>query len=261
MIELLNGEIYNREDLLSKMHDDNFYYGFLGKNALSSSSCKSILTSPNEYARSISGDSSKKESTALRDGRLIHMAILEPDKMEKLIVSEGSARTNEYKGLVEEHGYHNVITKQEFNKANQIALSLMKNKPGFGEIEDYDYEVQEIGTYDGLPFRGKADCLSKDRRFIVDIKTTSDTPSKFYNSAKWYNYSVQAALYLHLFGAEMFSYIVINKTTGDLGVFDVSDEFIYKGHDLLKESCGIYREEIKGKSIEELSNYVTRGTL
>jgi hypothetical protein len=35
MITLLNGEQWDREAILAKMHDDNFYYGHLGKHAMS----------------------------------------------------------------------------------------------------------------------------------------------------------------------------------------------------------------------------------
>ena len=42
-IKLLNDEIFKKEDILKKMMDDDFYYGYLGKNALSSSSCKSLI--------------------------------------------------------------------------------------------------------------------------------------------------------------------------------------------------------------------------
>ena len=51
-IKLLNGSIWNKEELLSKMYDDSFYYGELGKYALSSSSIKNLIDSPKSYARS-----------------------------------------------------------------------------------------------------------------------------------------------------------------------------------------------------------------
>ena len=45
-IQLLNGETFSKKELLDKMMDDDFYYNFLGKNALSSSSIKLLLDSP-----------------------------------------------------------------------------------------------------------------------------------------------------------------------------------------------------------------------
>ena len=49
MITLLNGESFPKKELLEKMMDDEFYYGYLGKNALSSSSIKLLLDSPKKY--------------------------------------------------------------------------------------------------------------------------------------------------------------------------------------------------------------------
>ena len=43
MITLLNGEHWGKEEILTQMHDDTFYYGHLGQHALSSSSLKTIL--------------------------------------------------------------------------------------------------------------------------------------------------------------------------------------------------------------------------
>jgi hypothetical protein len=50
IIELLDGSTWDMDTVLEKMQDDDFYYGVLGKNALSSSSaCKLLLTSPKTY--------------------------------------------------------------------------------------------------------------------------------------------------------------------------------------------------------------------
>ena len=46
MISLLNGDTWERDALLAKMTDDEFYYGYLGKNAMSSSNIKLLTKSP-----------------------------------------------------------------------------------------------------------------------------------------------------------------------------------------------------------------------
>jgi hypothetical protein len=48
-IQLLDGERFRKEELLELMKDDEFYYGYLGKAALSSSSIKLLLDSPKKY--------------------------------------------------------------------------------------------------------------------------------------------------------------------------------------------------------------------
>jgi hypothetical protein len=45
-IQLLNGELFRRDEILELMKSDEFYYGYLGKAALSSSSIKLLLDSP-----------------------------------------------------------------------------------------------------------------------------------------------------------------------------------------------------------------------
>ena len=42
-IVLLDGTVWDKTDLLDKMNDDNFYYGYLSQAALSSSSLKLLL--------------------------------------------------------------------------------------------------------------------------------------------------------------------------------------------------------------------------
>ena len=74
LITTLDGDIHNKEDLLKDMEDDDFYYGYLGKAALSSTSLKTLLKSPKTYLLSLTEE--LKESQALRDGKQFHWAIL-----------------------------------------------------------------------------------------------------------------------------------------------------------------------------------------
>ena len=48
-IKLLDGKLYDKNALLKKMDNDEFYYGELNKLALSSSSLKTLLSSPKTY--------------------------------------------------------------------------------------------------------------------------------------------------------------------------------------------------------------------
>ena len=63
-----------------KMYDDEFYYGDLAKLVLSSSSLKLLLSSPKTYKFVTQYGS--PESQALRDGKLVHLSILEPEKFQ-----------------------------------------------------------------------------------------------------------------------------------------------------------------------------------
>ena len=111
-IQLLNGETYNKPELLKRMYDDSFYYGELGKYALSSSAIKSLITSPKEYARSLHY---KSDSGAFKMGRLIHLAALEPDKIDTLchIVEVQSEVTKKFKDKVEEVGSKDLYLQEK----------------------------------------------------------------------------------------------------------------------------------------------------
>jgi len=82
-IELLNGELFRQDEILELMKSEDFYYGYLGKAALSSSSIKLLLDSPKKYKYVTQYGS--QESNALDAGWLFHTAILEPDVFEKQI--------------------------------------------------------------------------------------------------------------------------------------------------------------------------------
>ena len=66
MIQLLNGETFREDEILELMKDDEFYYGYLGKAALSSSSIKLLLDSPKKYKYVT--EYGQKESSALSAG-------------------------------------------------------------------------------------------------------------------------------------------------------------------------------------------------
>ena len=52
-IKLLDGQSWDYNELLEQMLKDEFYYGYLGKAALSSSSLKKLLQSPKVYQASL----------------------------------------------------------------------------------------------------------------------------------------------------------------------------------------------------------------
>ena len=48
-IRMLNGEEHDQSYLVEQAHEDDFYYGYLGKVAFSSSNLKKLLDSPRTY--------------------------------------------------------------------------------------------------------------------------------------------------------------------------------------------------------------------
>ena len=56
MIRLLDNKEWEKKPLIQKMYDDSFYYGYLGKNTLSSSSIKDLYSKPKDYLKNLGKD-------------------------------------------------------------------------------------------------------------------------------------------------------------------------------------------------------------
>ena len=84
----------NKKKVLEQLKSDENYYGEFGKQFLSNSDIKTLLTNP--LALGIQS----KPSPAFLVGGYFHTAILEPDKLKKYKVIESSTRnTKAYKEM------------------------------------------------------------------------------------------------------------------------------------------------------------------
>lgn len=258
-ISLLNGKVYDKKELISKMYDDNFYYGELGKYALSSSAIKQLIDSPKSYARSLNF---KSDSGAFKMGRLIHLAALEPEKLDTLchVVEVQSAVTKKYKEKVAEVGSDQfVFTRKDYDKAMYTVDALLQNDVWQDLTRGAQFEVPGADILHGYPFRAKADVLGFG--YVADLKTTSDLKG-FPWMAKKYGYDVQVYIYCNIFNVDYkdFKFFAIDKGSGDLGIYDVSESFYNSGKEKLEYALRVYEKYFVNQE-EELNSYIIRGTL
>jgi len=253
-IKLLNGDEFKVSDIIPKMYDDSFYYGYLGQHALSSSSCKKLIESPKAYATSLTEGS--PDSQALRDGRLTHLCVLEPHRLKEFTFVDGTKASKSFKLTAEELGKDLVYTNLELNKAQKIAKAVLANEEASALLSGCEFEIPAIGEFMGLPFRGKAD--AKKGTTIIDLKTTANIQD-FEYSAKKYSYDLQAALYLDLFNADDFIFLVVDKRTLDVGVYTITAGFIDSGLQKLQEATDAYKNYIM--SDYDLEQYTFYGEL
>jgi len=254
MITLLNGDYWNEEEILTQMYDDNFYYGHLGKYALSSSSLKTLLKSPKTY-RNILKYGSDNDSPALAAGKLVHWLVLEPHKLDNIhFVDASSKNTNKYKDAKEQYG--EVFLAKERTAAERLADAVLRNEAAIRLLSRSEFEVPAIQMMQGLPFRGKADIIQGDT--IIDLKTSADL-STFKYSADKYGYDLQAWLYLKLFNKSNFVFLVVDKASTDIGIFDVSDDFLKRGENKFRQAVDNYKYFFKEDN--DLDQYVMRGIL
>lgn len=256
MIDLLDGTTEWQNVLEQKAVNDNYYYGELNTKALSSSAIKLLVDSPKKY--NFVNKYGNAETQGLRDGRLLHTFILEPEKFDKFhFVDVASKNTKAYKLAVEEHG--TVYTSKEKKDCERLADALLRNEMALQYLNGGAYEVPKVDTINGIPFRGKADILTP-KKGICDIKTTTDIKA-FRYSANKYGYDVQCYIYCKLFNCthEEFTFLVLDKSSLDIGIFKCSEEFYLRGKE--KTELGIQRYLEFISTDYDLDNYYIQETL
>ena len=222
----------NKNDVIEKLKDDNNYYGAFGKKYLSNSDISTLLTNP------LALGSKSGATVPFLVGGYFHTAILEPDKLKKYKIIESSTRnTKKYKELSEgelcllQHEVDHIEKLTDTILSNDAIHSLIR-------VGNVEYEVPNIGELENNLWKGKADIVNHDEKLVIDLKTTNDLQA-FRYSAKRYNYDSQAYIYSKLFGYEMV-FIVIDKNTSQIGVFDCSTDFYERGQDKVKRASEAY---------------------
>ena len=225
-----------KKEILQRLKNDEDYYGDFGNQFLSNSHVSRLLNAPlNIFKKS-------KPSPAFLIGGYFHTCILEPDKLKKYKVVKSTTRnTKAYKDVA---GGELCLLQQEVDMielmrdkvmANDICRDLLSD-PVFKKC--VEYERPGITELFGNKWKGKADIVNHDEKLVIDLKTTADI-NKFQYSANKYNYDSQTYIYSKLFGYE-FLFIVIDKTTHQIGMFDCSPQFYERGEDKVRRASEAY---------------------
>lgn len=254
-IKTFDNKIWDKQELIDNMYNDEFYYGYLGKQALSSSSLKMVLSSPKTYKYVTKYGQS--ETQPLRDGKLFHTMILEPHKIDKLTIVDVATKAGKAYKEAKAEGLE-VYTTNEIKAAERLADAILRNDEAVHYMSKAQFEIPEIAMIDGIPFRAKADIL-KDNQ-IVDLKTTTGL-NEFRYSADKYSYDLQAYLYREMFKVDEFVFVCIDKGSLDIGIFECSDEFYEKGKRKLEQGISNYKYFFGEDSDVDLNQYVLRGIL
>jgi len=220
--------------IIDRLREDKNYYGEFGQQFLSNSNISKLLKNPAKLR------DKQANIPAFLVGGYFHTAILEPEKLNSFKIVEASTRnTKKYKELSDgemcllQHEVDQVELMQEAVMANDICRDLIA--PVLG---NYIYEEPAVIELFGNMWKGKADIVNHDEKLVIDLKTTSDI-EKFRWSASKYNYDSQAYIYSKLFGYEMV-FIVIDKNTKQIGVFDCSPDFYKRGEDKVRRASEAY---------------------
>ena len=237
---------------IENLRDDENYYGKFGKQYLSNSDIGTLLTNPLALGTPLT------PSAAFLVGGYFHTAILEPDKLKKYKVIESSTRnTKAYKEI---SGGELCLLQHEVDQIELMTDKMLENDVCRGLIRGakVEYEQPGITELEELQWKGKADIVNHEEGLVIDLKTTGDI-TKFRSSAWRYNYDSQAYIYSKLFGYEML-FIVIDKNTHQIGIFDCSPEFYQRGADKVQQAAEQYKLFFQNPDFDP-NNYFINKTL
>ena len=246
----------NKEQILQKLCNDEDYYGEFGNQFLSNSHVGRLLKDP------LRAFEPSKPSPAFLVGGYFHTCILEPDKIEKYkIVKSTTRNTKAYKDVADgelcllQHEVDMIELMRKKLEDNDICRDLISNEHKHADLQN-EYEKPMITELFGNKWKGKADIVNHEEKLIIDLKTTADI-EKFQWSASKYNYDSQAYIYSKLFGYE-FLFIVIDKTTHQIGMFDCSPQFYERGEEKVSKASEAYDLFYKTKDFDPKQYFISK---
>lgn len=242
----------SEKEIIEKLRSDEDYYGEFGQQFLSNSNISTLLTNPLALREPM------KKIPAFLVGGYFHTAILEPEKLNGFKIIDSPTRNNKiYKEI---SNGEICMLQHEVDKTELLVDKMMSNEVCRSLIRDgnVEYEVPGVVELFGNKWKGKADILNHDEKLIIDLKTTSDIAG-FKWSAKKYNYNSQAYIYSKIFGYEMV-FMVIDKITQQIGVYDCSTGFYDQGEEKVRKASETYDLFFKNPEFVP-SNYFINQTL
>tara|TARA_R110002126_G_scaffold2643_4_gene14878 strand:- start:20 stop:757 length:738 start_codon:yes stop_codon:yes gene_type:complete len=244
----------DKAEILKHLEDDSKYYGEFGKQFLSNSDIGKLLKNPTQFRVN------QEMTKPMLEGRYFHTKILEPQKIGDFIeVDVTSRNTVKYKEAVNE-GEMLLLTKER-EHLDFLCTKMTSNMEMFDYIYDdgNEFEIPEIQKIMSLDWKGKADIVNHNKGLLVDIKTSGDI-DKFMYSAKTYNYDSQAYIYQRLFGKPLI-FLVIDKRTARLGIFECSDSFLRGGQEKVEQAVEVYQKYFSNEATEDIHSYIHKQVL
>lgn len=173
--------------------------------AVNWSSLKLLGKSPLHYRHNLLEQ--RADTDAMRMGRAVHLAVLEPERFgaECVLWSGGRRAGKEWEAFQAHHAGRNILKPDEFDECLAIqkaaradATAAKYLEGGKGEVSMmWTRTVEAVGGLPGysVPCKGRVDFLS-DLGCIVDMKTTRDaSPGAFARQCWNLGYHAQAAFY------------------------------------------------------------------
>jgi hypothetical protein len=220
-------------------------------DALNYSGGKAILVSPAHYNARLNEE--RKDTPALKMGRLIHLATLQPYAFFETVHIEpeidrrttaGKAAYEEFKSKIKE-GDETIDAK---NHAIIVSISTSAQAAiaSLG-LKNIRTEVAVEGEFNGVKIKGRIDLIGEDAKgnlVVVDLKScTAADPKSFSRDVASYMYHMQDAWYTALVKAKKF-YIVAQEKDLPYAyrIYTLDEATKAEGVRLMTEATSIYAQ-------------------
>lgn len=242
--------------VLDLLKDDAHYYGEYGRQFLSNSDIRTLLKDPAQFRKE------RPDGKPLVEGRYFHVSLLEPHKKDSIQIVDASTRnTNIYKDALAASGKDILLLRSEAEELDSV-VSAMRSNLRFYDLIYADgnrFEVPSVQQIKGMMWKGKADVVNPSEGLVIDLKTTQNIDD-FYWSAKKNNYDSQAYIYQMLFGFPVL-FLVAEKGTGRLGIFNSSEDFLRGGEEKVERALEVYHKFYGDNATEDINNFFISQTL
>ena len=206
---------------------------------ISASDIKWILPprTPAHYAAYRAGEVKREETRAMTIGTLVHLAVLEPDKLDGAFIVKPAGldmRTVKGKEWKEKAGDLPILDQSDADMLKGMRDSVWAHPDAKAFLENSQKEVSMFLDHaSGLTLKGRADMVGES--FIGDVKTCeSADPASFGRSMSTFNYHVQAAMYLLLSGKDAFDFVCVEKIPPyAVAVYEIAPQALEVGRRLL----------------------------
>lgn len=202
--------LFNDQKTCKVDWDEETYHNY--SLALGSSQIREFISSPNAFKQSVVDREPKKDTHALKYGKAVHAAILEPLKFDATYMIIPSAeklgfkdfRTNAAKEKIESYIAEaakkgcTLITEEELNDIKIIARNIERHKTVVDLIKYGEPEVTYLfkDPITGINLKTRIDFLSFNGQMITEVKTTGKSSKRKQFGAEIYSrrYDVQVAV-------------------------------------------------------------------
>ena len=240
------------EKTIEKLKSDKHYYGKFGKKFLSNSDIYDLLHNPKEFQQP------KEANVNFEFGKAFHEMIM--FGTVPTYVEASSRRTNIYKNACADNKVDMMLLDSEVEELTN-AVAKAKDNEFVAKLlarADLNFEVPNVAqlTDNKIQWKCKADIVTDD--CLYDIKTSSNLKG-FKASSRAYNYDSQAYIYSTMFQKPM-RFLVVEKKTGCVGLFDVSDESYLAGQEKVERAEQNYIT-YHLKKTDKLDNFMVYGEI